>query len=305
MTRALVIGEALVDVVDGQPLPGGSPMNVAVGLGRLGVDTRLATRIGGDAHGAMIRRHLHESSVRLAADAVGPDPTSTAVAAISELTGAAEYDFRIHWDLPPIVLDGAYDIVHAGSLAAYLEPGCRAVVAALEAAGSHSLVSFDPNIRSSLLPEHARALARTRHLVSLSHIVKLSDEDAAWLYPEYTIEQVLSELVSLGPRLAVITRGGNGYTAMSGDHRWSRQLEGPVDVLDTIGAGDAFMSGLLYAAGEAGIASRSRDEDTTAQEWSQILDVAQRSAAITVSRAGANPPFSAELRKSPQPEDES
>lgn len=180
MTSALVIGEALVDVVDGQPLPGGSPMNGAVGLERLGVHTRLATRIGDDTHGEILRRHLRESSVLLPANAAGPEPTSTAVAEISEATGAAEYEFGIHCDLPPVI-EGEHDIVHAGSLAAYLEPGSRSVVSALELAGSHSLVSFDPNIRASLLPDHAYTVMRTERLVSVSHVMKLSDEDAAWL----------------------------------------------------------------------------------------------------------------------------
>ncbi|WP_216648644.1 PfkB family carbohydrate kinase [Microbacterium oryzae] len=293
--RALVLGEALVDVVSGEAFPGGSPMNVAVGLGRLGIEVELATCIGSDAHGALITRHLQGSNVALADGTRADGATSSAIATISSETGAAEYDFSLRWDLGPVDVDG-YGLVHAGSLGAYLEPGSESVAEAVRRAALGSLVSFDPNIRPALLTDRLRAVQRTEELISASHVVKLSDEDAAWLYPSATIEQVLERVTALGPRLVVVTRGGEGYAAAAGAERWSRSLGEPVQVVDTIGAGDAFMSGLLYAIAARGAAAAIRESTLPRDEWVALLEVAQRSAALTVSKDGADPPRLAEMQ---------
>ncbi|MGK9148090.1 carbohydrate kinase [Plantibacter flavus] len=292
MTRVLVLGEALVDVVDGRVHPGGSPLNVAVGLGRLCIDATLATRFAEDAYGEVVARHLAASSVRLTASSTRASATSSALATVSPVTGAAAYEFAIDWDLPPTPVAG-YDLVHAGSIGAYLSPGSDAVRSALGAAREHAVVSFDPNIRASLLPDHRVAVEQTERIVSTSHIVKLSDEDAEWLYPQRPLEEVLRQLSSLGPRLVVVTRGGEGYLADDGRRQWADRTAGPVSVVDTIGAGDAFMSGLLFAVASAEVDGAIRAGGRV--DWDGLLDVALQSAAITVGRAGANPPRLEEL----------
>jgi fructokinase len=284
MTSALVVGEALVDVVHRgsatpEVLPGGSPLNVAVGLARLGIPATLHSSFGADAHGLAIAEHLAASDVTVTTTTVTTDPTSVAEATIGA-DGAATYDFRIAWD-PAAVDPSGFDLVHTGSIGAALEPGATRVEEAL--AASAGLVSFDPNIRPALMPARPVALARVERLVGLADVVKASDEDAAWLYPGETVDAVLARWAALGPRLVVITRGGEGADALTAEGAFHVDVPS-VTVADTIGAGDSFMAGLLADV------LRNGFHDPAAS-----LAFAARCAAITVSRPGANPPWSREL----------
>jgi len=292
MTRVAVIGEALVDVIRGVPHPGGSPVNVAVGLARLGMDVTMATRIGRDDHGRLIDEHVTDSGVALMAGSVVDERTSAAVVLLDD-DGVAQYDFDVVWDLPPVDLAG-FDLVHVGSIGAYLEPGASVVNDALDAVDRRTLVSFDPNIRPALIGPRAEAIVQTERLAAASHVVKLSDEDAAWLYPDESLEDVLRRFQALGVRLAIATRGPEGCLALAD----TIVLEVParrVVVADTVGAGDAFMSGLLAAIAVDGGAAAVAGGEAPALGWAHVLQVALESAAITVSRPGANPPWSTEL----------
>lgn len=275
--------------------PGGSPANVAVGLSRLGVPTDLLCCLGHDAHGDELRTHLDEAGVRLsptAAEAIGR--TSTAEAAIG-LDGAASYEFDIHWDPGPFTT-GPVRLLHTGSLATVIEPGASEVIAALASAAPGTLISFDPNVRPSLglPPELVRE--RIELIARKSHLVKLSDEDVAWLYPDSSIAQVCTHLHTLGVQLVVITRGALGCT-MSTPH-WSTDLPAlPTSVVDTIGAGDAFMSGLLFAILNSNADTSLRSTDLRQDVCESWAHTALRCAAITVGRAGAQPPFTEELAR--------
>jgi fructokinase len=292
MTRVAVMGEALVDVIGGVPHPGGSPVNVAVGLARLGMDVTMATRIGRDDHGRLIEAHVTGSGVALMAGSVVDERTSAAVVLLDE-EGIAHYDFDVVSDLPTVDLAG-FDLVHLGSIGAYLEPGASVVGDALDAVDLRTLVSFDPNIRPALIGPRAEAVVQTERLVAASHVVKLSDEDAAWLYPGESLEDVLRRFHALGVRLAIATRGPAGCLALADDILLDVPAR-PVVVADTVGAGDAFMSGLLAAIARDGGAADVAAGGAPALGWAHVLQVALESAAITVSRRGANPPWSPEL----------
>jgi len=284
MTSALVIGEALVDVVRRgarAPVahPGGSPLNVAVGLARLGIPTTLHSSFGADEHGSTIGEHLAASDVAVTPGTVGVAPTSVAEATL-DAAGAATYDFRIAWEPAPLDPRG-FDLVHTGSIGAALEPGATRVEEALAVAAG--LVSFDPNIRPALMPDRPVALARVERLVGLADVVKASDEDVAWLYPGETVDAVLARWAALGPRLVVVTRGGDGADALTADGPLHVEVP-PTTVADTIGAGDSFMAGLLADVLWNGFGDPAA-----------TLDFAARCAAITVSRPGANPPWAREL----------
>ena len=289
-----VVGEALVDVVvGGGTHPGGSPMNVAVGLARLGFPTVLHSRIGSDAHGAAIRAHLAESQVRTGPRTDVPGPSWTATATIDR-EGKAQYAFDLPGDIEVPELTGLV-LVHSGSFAAVREPGSSALLAALRAAPPSTLRSFDPNVRPDVMGEAEAARERIREIAAECHVVKLSDEDAEWLAPGTAPEDVLRMLADLGVRLAVMTRGERGCLALAGGAVVSRPALA-VPLVDTIGAGDAFMSGLLAGllrqdAERAVTAGDPLDPETTGM----ALDTALASASIAVSRAGANPPTSAEL----------
>lgn len=302
----LVIGEALVDVVrqvDGTAVehPGGSPANVALGLARLGHDVALATRLGSDPFGAAITAHLHASGVRL----VNPpddEPTSSAQATIGA-NGAATYRFDVHWDLPTIDLTGVRH-VHTGSIGAVLEPGGEIVLAALRAAAGSATISYDPNVRPALMGAPEPARRRIEEIIALSDVVKASDEDIAWLYPGRDIDEVLRHWGRLGATVTLATRGSAGvslHVAATGTVELLPVL--PVEVVDTVGAGDSFMSGLVsglldsgHLAGRTDIATaQQRLRAASPAELAPAVERAQRCSRITVSRAGANPPTRAEL----------
>ncbi|MBX3195385.1 MAG: carbohydrate kinase [Microbacteriaceae bacterium] len=274
-----MIGEALVDVVEGVALPGGSPLNVAVGLARLGVPTTLHTAFGTDAHGELIAQRLAASGVEVTPGSRDDRPTSVALAEVGP-DGAARYRFELEWDPAPVESAG-YELVHTGSIGAALPPGAEIAERAL--ADATGLVSFDPNIRPALMPDRASALARVERLVAASDVVKASDEDLAWLYPRLSIAEVLSRWAAAGPRLVVVTRGGEGADALADGAALHVDVP-PVAVADTIGAGDSFMAGLLAAVLELGF-----------DEPKRALEFAARCAAVTVSRPGADPPWTREV----------
>lgn len=290
---ALVVGESLVDVVvptagETTRAPGGSPMNVAVGLARLGVATTLMTQIGDDEHGRTILEHLRASGVSLAPGSVVSTSTSTATAHLDG-HGAASYDFDLHWDLGPRTLPAGVGALHVGSVAAALRPGRTSVVDLVEqAVEAGVVVSFDPNARPSLTPDAEQAWRDAREVAGLSTVVKLSDEDLAFLRPGLTAEEVGRELLGGRTRLVVVTFGGSGAAAFAAGAAVEVHAR-PVGVVDTVGAGDSFMAALLAAVAEHGL------DDLHETRLRRYVEAAHQAAAITVSRRGADPPRRHEL----------
>lgn len=252
-----VLGEALVDLVpndDGtvRPVAGGSPLNVAVGLAAAGVPVTLHTALGSDEYGDLVRAHLAERGVGL--EALDVDRTGTARVRLTE--GEASYELDLVTELPVPDLSGATGL-HVGSVSALAEPGAAAVLAAVDRA--HELgvpVSYDPNLRPGTGPaEDADAV---RRLAARAHLVKLSDDDAALLAPGEDPEEVAAGLLGGHTELVVLTRGADGALAFSevnSLHVAAHVAAAPVTVVDTIGAGDAFMGGLL-AAGDRTLRER-------------------------------------------------
>jgi fructokinase len=295
----LVIGEALVDVVDGRAHVGGSPLNVSVGLSRLGRPTRLLTRYGRDEWGRLIDAQLRANDVVVVQ---GPDDSRTSSARVAlDAAGVPSYDFDIHWELDARAAEralGAHPrVVHTGSIATVLQPGADTVRDIVRAARGEALVTFDPNCRPTLVPDRALAAGHAEAFVALSDVVKASDEDLRWLYPERSLEQTLHAWLELGASLVVVTRGGEGALALT--RRARAQVPGVVvDVADTVGAGDSFMAalidGLLERAPAQGDAA-ALPGGLTASELERLLGFCARAAAITVSRPGADPPHRHEL----------
>jgi len=300
----VVIGEALVDLVGQRGSrtmvahPGGSPANVALGLARLGDPVTLMTRLGRDAFGEMISTHLQTSGVRV--DAGPDDGVKTSLAVASLAAGIATYDFRIEWDIGALApLPVETRCLHTGSLATVLAPG-RADVEDLmqrERERGRATISYDPNVRPALLGTPEEARPDIERLVGISDVVKVSDEDLQWLYPDRQDEDVARDWLGRGPALVIITRGGKGVYAVTADLELRRPAT-PIDLVDTVGAGDSFTSGLLDGLGRADLIGGARREALVAIDESSlvsILDEASLVAAITCSRPGANPPTKAEV----------
>jgi fructokinase len=302
-----VVGEALIDLVeleDDAPRlahPGGSPYNVALGLARLGRRTCFVGRLSRDPLGAVLRRHAERSAVDLSLAVEAAEPSTIALVEL-DAEGQAQYHFGIDgtadflWsDAELRVIPTTAAAVHFGSLASWLPPGDAVIarrVAELRDAGV--TVTYDPNVRPLLQTDRAVARAQVEQAVPLAHLVKTSEEDLAYLYPGQAAEDVAALWLRQGVAVVVVTRGGDGAAAFS--TRWSvRCAPVRVDVVDTVGAGDAFTSGLLDAALEHGVlapAALAELDDATA---SALLEHASLVAAVTCSRAGANPPRRAEL----------
>lgn len=291
--RVLVIGEALIDIVekDGSSTEhvGGSPANVALTLARLGRKTTLVTDIAGDERGRRIAEHLGASGVSVVH---GDAPrTSTARATLRE-DGSAEYVFDLSWN-PPAVDPSDATHVHTGSIAVYLDPGGSAVLELLEALPAEITASVDANIRSALVGRHREALARFELVAAACEIVKLSDEDAEWLYPTMQLDEVLTHLLSLGAQLAVVTCGGDGLLLASAVAR-ATVPAARIVVADTIGAGDSAMGAILDEAFRQGLGAPSGMR-LYEPSLRSIGHWAAQVAGVTTSRAGANPPTQAEL----------
>lgn len=297
----LVVGEALVDVVvrsDGSRSEhrGGSPANVAVGLGRLGHQVTLATALGDDSQGRMIDAELAASGVALAPGAFSARPTSTATAWLDS-RGSARYDFDIVWEPQGLDALSMASLVHTGSIAAFLDPGADAVEALIGSVAASTIVTFDPNIRPQLLPDRAAVLARMERLLPRCDVVKVSDEDLDWLHPGVPPTEVARRWIGLGVRLVVLTAGARGSFAVH-EAGQVQVASSATQVVDTIGAGDAYMSGLLDALVAAGMDGRGPSEAVRNLSLAQVracMQHANTSAAITVRRAGSEPPLRHEL----------
>lgn len=291
----LVIGEALVDIVQGQATPGGSPANVAVGLARLGVPTELVTRIGTDPYGVQVADHLTGNGVGLSGHTVEPGfPTSTATATLDP-EGVASYEFDIHWEPPALVLPEDCPAVHTGSIATVLEPGATAIRAFLaELADQPVTVTLDPNARPTITPDPDQTWAAVKALAAQADLVKLSDEDCEFLRPGLKPDEVAAELLAEDrTRCVVITLGGAGAIGVSRTARV--QVEAPkIEVVDTVGAGDSFMSALIAGLHAKDLLGQRRLEGLDETTLAAVIDYAVKAAAITCTRHGADPPTAAE-----------
>ena len=289
--EVLVVGEALVDVVPrakgNLEYPGGSPANVAFGLGRLGIETSLVTAIGNDPRGRLIEKHLASAGVGLFPGSRRLNHTSSATVRIAE-DGSASYDIDMDWNIPYAEPERWPRVLHAGSVATFLTPGSTTVRAWMAQAGKESLVTYDPNIRPALLGSHAEALQIFEELLQLTDIVKLSDEDARWLYPKLSPSAALNRVLGLGPTVAAITLGSKGSLLGTRDTQVVVEPERTI-VVDSIGAGDSYMSALIYGL------VRYDCEEFTTDILRRLGQLASSAAAITVSRAGANPPTASEI----------
>ncbi|MGZ2223610.1 carbohydrate kinase family protein [Glutamicibacter nicotianae] len=295
MVTIQVAGEALVDIVDGVAHPGGSPMNVAVGLGRLGHNVLLQTDIGEDEHGRLITEHVAASGVQLAAGSHTDARTSSATVVLDE-SGDANYEFQLNCELQNMASTEA-ELFHSGSIAAFQGPSAARIHEAFQSSPAGQILSFDPNLRPALVENRADAVKQIEKLAGLADIVKLSDEDALWLYPGWDTDRILEHFLARGASLAVITFGARGAEARTA-HSEVMVPSVSVRTVDTVGAGDAFMSGLLHSILESSLAQSLRDgTELDSLELEKVMKIAAACAGITVSRAGANPPTLEELNQ--------
>lgn len=313
LTRPLltVIGEALIDLVpvpgsgpgEYQARPGGSPFNVAIGLARLGHRTALMARLADNAFGRLLREHAAAEGVDLAGAPHADEPTTLAVVSL-DADGHAGYDFYLEgtadwqWtdaELARVPADTA--VLHVGSLAAWTRPGSSRILAAAERLRERgsTLISYDPNIRPLLLgkPEQARPLVED--FVAVAHVVKASREDVEWLYPGTDLARIGERWLELGVLAVVITDGPHGAHLLRANAAPQHRPGRTIQLVDTIGAGDAFTSGLLGALVRRRLHTPRELSQSPAALLAEAVDEAVLISALTCERVGADPPFASAL----------
>ncbi len=299
----VVCGEALIDMIhndDGtrHAAPGGGPFNTARALARLGVPTAFLGHLSTDAFGRELAGLLEDDGADLGFATVGPESTTIAVADVDS-EGLAEYQFLIQGtsapnlspEMVPAQFSSDVSALHMGTLGLVLEPMASTLSGLAARETGRRLLMLDPNIRLGLIPEDEYR-ERLRTVVSQSTIVKASDTDVAWLYPDLAYERAAERLLDEGVRLAVVTLGAEGALGAHRDLRL-RVAAPQVDVIDTIGAGDAFGAALLAWLYEHGCLQP--DLSLEEADVRAALEFACLAAAITCTRAGADPPRRSEM----------
>jgi fructokinase len=306
-----VAGEALTDFVPAgrqglfKAVPGGSPANVAVGLARLGVPVRMLARIADDSLGQRIRAHLAGNGVDLSFAVHAAEPSSLAIVTVGQ-DGLVDYDFRAQgtadWQWRDQELTGALDdqlvAMHAGSLALTTPPGADALRRLLARARRSATISYDPNCRPRLMGSPERVRDQVDDVVAVADVVKASADDLAWLLPGHAPEEIAAAWLAKGPAIIAITLGPDGVVAAARQTGAIRRAGRHVAVVDTVGAGDAFMSGLLAGLHHRNLLGAGRRGDlraVAAATLAGLLDEAVLAAAITCTRRGAQPPTAGEM----------
>ncbi|MFF7979305.1 carbohydrate kinase [Streptomyces sp. NPDC007901] len=298
----VVAGEALIDLVPQgtgalaalQPALGGGPYNTAVALGRLGSPTTFCSRTSYDAFGETLLDGLRRAGVDLSLVERGTEPTTLAVATV-DARGSASYSFHVDGTADrlfaaPADLPATTRAVSFGTLSLVLEPGASAYEELMRrAAGQGLFTALDPNIRAGLIPDPDAYRARFKSWLPSVTLLKLSEEDALWL------GGTPREWLAAGPSAVVITHGGDGLSAFTRDGTVHAVPGEEVAVVDTIGAGDTVNAALLHGLAAQDALSAEALRGLDADGWTRLLRFAARAAAITCSRAGAEPPYASEL----------
>ena len=305
----LACGDALIDFVpvksaDGRdayvPAVGGSCLNISVAMARLGALTGFVGGISSDMFGAMIADHLTASGVSLRY--VRRSDHETTLAFVRFVGNEPHYAFydettsaRLWTYAEGSIPFPAIEALHVGSTTLINEPVASEYLKMFKAAKGKTTLSFDPNCRPTLTHDKPAYVARMAEFAATADIVRMSDMDFDFLFSGNDFDAKAEDILAGGAALFIVTRGGDGVTAW---HKTAGRIEVPapaVKVVDTIGAGDTFQGSFLVALKEAGQIDRSALETISPDKLRVALAFGTRCAAITCSRAGANPPWRAEL----------
>ncbi|APZ53391.1 carbohydrate kinase family protein [Salipiger abyssi] len=297
----LCCGESLIDMLPrtattGEaafaPVPGGAVFNTAIALGRLGAPAGYFGGLSTDLFGDALAGALTASRVDFTLCPRSARPTTLAFVTLTD--GHAQYAFYDEAtagrmlgeaDLPELGDD--VDALFFGGISLVAEPAAEAYAALCARAGDR-LVMIDPNIRPGFITDEARYRARLSHMLARADVVKISDEDMAWL------GTTPAELIAGGTALVLETRGAEGVLALTGAGSMEVPAE-KAEVVDTVGAGDTFNAGLLAGLAREGLLSRAALRAASLDALRPCVTLGARAAAVTVSRAGANPPWESEL----------
>jgi len=304
----VVAGEALIDMnpseVGGQiayvPHPGGSPYNVAMGIGRLGTPVGFLGRMSRDAFGSLLKKHLAASKVGLEYVREGDELTTLALVTLSE-TREPFFSFYCENTADRLLLPEDLPVsfpkeaaLHFGSISLLLEPTASTLELLMRRETRRRFLSLDPNVRPFLIRNKDQYLERLLGWLGQVDLVKVSQADLEWLYPGESLEDIAQEWKKYGPALVIVTQGGQGAFAVTPTQ--TIHVQAPqITVVDTVGAGDSFMSGALSWLWRSGALSRSALQSLSSEQIAALLGFAVKVAALTCTRAGADPPWQEEV----------
>lgn len=307
----LCCGEALIDMIptpttsgrDGfVPHAGGAVFNTSIALGRLGVQTGMLTGLSSDMFGQQLSDSLSASHVDTSHVITSDRPTTLAFVRLQD--GHASYSFFDEnsagrmlrpEDLPEI--SNEVSSLYFGGISLACEPGASAYAALLAREGASRAVMMDPNIRPSFIADIDAYRIRLDRMMALADIVKVSDEDLNWMVPApMSLSEKVSAVLAKGPSVVILTRGGEGATGFLADGSETTVPASRVEIVDTVGAGDTFNAGVLAKLYELGALQKDQLKTLSVDALTQALEHGARVAAITVSRAGANPPWADEMQ---------
>lgn len=307
----LCCGEALIDMLprdlpDGGsaflPVAGGAVYNTAVAIARLGAPAGLFTGLSSDMLGDVLRDKLVASGVDCSHIVTSDRPTTLAFVRFAD--GQASYSFYDEntagrmlneADLPR--LSSAIDAVFFGGISLIAEPCGSAYEALMTRAAPERLTMLDPNIRPGFVRDEKAYRSRIERMIALADVVKVSDDDLAWLYGADDVEKDAAALLDCGPKVVILTRGADGAIGLTKRYRVAVDSP-PVAVVDTVGAGDTFNAGVLTALHEQGRSSKEAIAEVSEADLRAAFELAARAAAVSVSRAGADPPWRSEIEAS-------
>lgn len=295
-----VCGEVLIDLLPGNPrvpVVGGGPANTAKALARLGHDVHFIDGISTDAYGQSARAELVRDGVNLDFALTSDKPTCTATVSLDAsggasyeflIEGTATFDFSLDW-LPDPARHKP-QVLHIGTLVTIIEPSATVLYDWAIQVAEFAPIVFDPNIRPSVMGDRDLYEAAVEKWAAISAVIKVSDDDLAWLFPGQSVESIAARWVQDGAFLVVVTRGSDGLQGFTA--RGALSVPGvKIDVIDTVGAGDTVGAIVVEAMIEQGIMALQGDV------LSDVLTRAAKAAAITCSRKGAEPPYKHELQK--------
>ena len=301
-------GEALIDMLPREttlgekgfaPYAGGAVFNTAIALGRLGQPTGFFTGLSDDMMGDILRETLAASNVDFSFAAVSPRPTT--IAFVKLVDGQASYAFYdegtagrmiTEADLPALGND--CEALHFGAISLIPEPCGSTYEALMAREHQRRVISFDPNIRPGFIRDKQKHIDRVARMAAMSDIIKFSDEDLEWFGLEGDDDARARYWLGQGARLVVLTRGADGATAYTSRFKVSVASE-RVKVVDTVGAGDTFDAGILASFKMQDLLTKEKIAALTEDQVRRALELGAKAAAVTVSRAGANPPFAHEI----------
>ncbi|WP_170421506.1 carbohydrate kinase family protein [Ruegeria arenilitoris] len=306
----LCCGEALIDMiaeptVSGAqgfvPHSGGAVFNTAIALGRLGAPAGMLTGLSSDMFGQQLAQALKDSHVDGSQVVLSDRPTTLAFVQLQD--GHATYTFVDEnsagrmlrpEDMPDQLT--ATSALYFGGISLACEPCADAYAALLDRHGAERTVMIDPNIRPGFIQDQTRYRTRLNRMIAQADIVKVSDEDLDWIVPgPETLEEKVPLLLQAGPAVVIVTRGSQGATGYLADGRTVSVPVTPVQVVDTVGAGDTFNAGVLAQLHRAGLLTKQALRAISPDDLRAALELGGKVAAVTVSRAGANPPWAHEL----------